>query len=186
MKRLHEALTALAKETSGDPPAALRDAVMAEFQRVRRRRPVVKWIGLAAAAAVVLALLMTPRRGPKKVVLAVQPPAPKIAVPTAEAALPTPVKRGRAVKARTRAKPGPGGTPPPAADSAEVATDFFAIPFTEPLRPEERADVFRIEMPRANMAAFGLPVAGGRLDTRVTADVLIGEDGVMRAIRLVY
>jgi hypothetical protein len=66
-----------------------------------------------------------------------------------------------------------------------VATDFFEIPYSEPLRPEERADVFRIQMPRANMAVFGLPVAGGRLDSRVTADVLVGEDGVMRAIRFI-
>ena len=66
-----------------------------------------------------------------------------------------------------------------------MATDFIEIPYAEPLRPEERADVFRIQMPRANMAVFGLPVTGGRLDSRITADVLMGEDGVVRAVRFI-
>jgi hypothetical protein len=73
----------------------------------------------------------------------------------------------------------------PVADTPEVATDFFAIPYVEPLRPDQRADVYRVQMPRAGMAVFGLPVVGGRLDSRVTADVLMGEDGVVRAVRFI-
>jgi len=78
--------------------------------------------------------------------------------------------------------------PAPLAEQAqapEIATDFFEIPYVEPLRPDQRGDVFRIQMPRANMAVFGLPLSGGRLDARVTADVLMGEDGVARAIRFI-
>jgi hypothetical protein len=74
---------------------------------------------------------------------------------------------------------------PQVEEQPEVATDFFEIPYTEPLRPEERADVFRMQMPRASMAVYGLPVSGGRLDSHVTADVLMGEDGVARAIRFI-
>jgi hypothetical protein len=35
------------------------------------------------------------------------------------------------------------------------------------------------------MAVYGLPVPGGRLNTRIKADVLMGEDGVARAIRFI-
>lgn len=182
MNRLHEVLTLLGRESPAGPPAALKENLLAEFRKVHKvapmRRRVVTWVMLAAAAVLVMALLLTPRHEPKQVVRTVQPPAPKALVP-AVAVVATqvrkPAKRRRIVKA----------APPPVEDPAEAATDFFAIPFTEPLRPEERADVYRIEMPRANMAAFGLPVSGGHLDARVTADVLIGEDGVMRAIRLI-
>ena len=171
------------------PPARIQTAVLAEFRRANRptpiRRPVVGWIALAAAAALLLAVFLTPKHRPQKTpTAAVQAPAPVHTAPAAAvqapapavtAHAPKPVKRHRAAKAQ----------PPPAVETPEVATDFFEIPYSEPLRPEERVDVFRMQMPRANMAVFGLPVSGGRLDSRVTADVLMGEDGVMRAVRFI-
>jgi hypothetical protein len=36
------------------------------------------------------------------------------------------------------------------------------------------------------MRSFGLPVNEDRLDPAVKADVLIGEDGIARAIRFVH
>jgi len=100
---------------------------------------------------------------------------PVHATPAVTAKVARPAKRRRVVKVQA----------PPVDETPEVATEFFEIPYAEPLRPEERVDVFRFEMPRANMAVFGLPVIGGRLDSRVTADVLTGEDGVVRAIRFI-
>jgi hypothetical protein len=165
------------------PPASVRKALMAEFRRthrpVPRRRLFVKWLAIAAAAVILLGLFISTRQRPQKTVrtAVVTPPPARAApiVPTVAPKAPKAVKRRRAVKIQ----------PPPPVETPEVATEFFEIPYTAPLRPEERGDVFRIEMPRANMAVFGLPVAGGRLDSRVTADVLIGEDGVMRAIRFI-
>ncbi len=169
------------------PPPAVRAAIMAEFRRTYRatpiRRSIAKWVALAAAAALVLlaVFLGTRPRRPEKIVTAVasQVEAPARvapAVPRVAAQPRKPAKRRRVVRVQA---------PPPPEETPEVATDFVAIPYSEPLRPEERVDMFRMEMPRANMAVFGLPVTGGHLDSRVTADVLIGEDGVMRAIRFV-
>jgi hypothetical protein len=156
---------------------------MAEFRRSHRvtpiRRPFVKWAAMAVAAAILAAVFVGATHHPEKIVTSVAPrveePLQVRVAPAATAKQRKPARRRRVVKVR----------PPPVEQAPEVATDFFEIPYAEPLRPEERADVFRIEIPRANMAVFGLPVAGGRLDSSVTADVLIGEDGVMRAIRFI-
>jgi hypothetical protein len=43
----------------------------------------------------------------------------------------------------------------------------------------------RVQVPRATMASFGLPVNQDLLDQRVDADVLLGSDGNARAIRFV-
>jgi hypothetical protein len=171
----------------GLPPASVRNAVMAEFRRAKRpvpiRRPVVKWVAIAAAAVILLAVFVATRHRPEKIVTPVaEAPAPTHVAPVqvpqprpATADVRRPVKRHRVAKAQ----------PAPVVETPEVATDFIEIPYAEPLRPEERFDVFRMQVPRANMAVFGLPVTGGRLDSRVTADVLVGEDGVMRAIRFI-
>jgi hypothetical protein len=194
-RMLSAGLTALASATQAVPPAAVRSAVMAEFRKQQKpveiRRPWVQWGAIAAvAAALVLAaflLIRDKRVEPKSPVVkapevAQQTPLPRDAVSavpieTAQIA-PRKVRRKAVWRAPVQARQ-------PAEEPAEVATDFIEIPYVEPLRPDERADVYRIQMPRANMAAFGLPVAGGRLDSRITADVLAGEDGVVRAVRFI-
>lgn len=168
------------------------------------------WIGIAAlAAALVAAVWFVPRapraapapdRRPAAMArnsgVGVQPPAAPASAGVAEAAarpdVPAGAKRrvaashGRPVRGpKVQAASKPRLAPAPAEDAPEVATDFFEIPYVEPLRPDQRADVFRVQMPRAGMAVFGLPVVGGRLDSRVTADVLMTEDGIVRAVRFI-
>jgi hypothetical protein len=182
-ERLHEALVAVGKASPNAPPETLKSNLLAEFRRVHRvaliRRRVIQWGALAAAAAILLAVFVTartPPAPPKQAQPAAKAVGQAFSLPAVQAPKPYKVHH-RAAKAKPR--------PAPVEEAPEVATDFFAIPYVEPLRPEERANVFRMEIPRANIAAFGLPVSGGRLDSSVTADVVIGEDGVMRAIRFV-
>ena len=69
--------------------------------------------------------------------------------------------------------------------SSEIVTDYIPIGFGAPLSPDEFAQIIRVSVPSSDMVQFGLPV---RLDAgpeRVTADVVLGEDGVARAIRFV-
>jgi hypothetical protein len=40
-------------------------------------------------------------------------------------------------------------------------------------------------MPRATLASFGLPVNAERASELIKADILIGDDGLARAIRFV-
>jgi len=43
----------------------------------------------------------------------------------------------------------------------------------------------RVELPRSALASFGMPVGAEPAGGRVKADVLLGEDGVARAIRFI-
>lgn len=68
----------------------------------------------------------------------------------------------------------------------EPSQPFIAIPYTEPIAPYERASVMRMDLPVAAVMAAGLPLESRDLGERVRADVLVGEDGRARAIRLLY
>jgi len=65
----------------------------------------------------------------------------------------------------------------------EYATDFVPISYGGVQKPMESGEVIRMEMPRSALIAFGLPVNADRADTPVKAELLLGEDGMARAIR---
>jgi len=65
----------------------------------------------------------------------------------------------------------------------EIATDFIVLTYDGEVGSE--AQLVRMELPRSAMASFGLPVNMDRADQRVKADVLLGADGLARAIRFV-
>jgi hypothetical protein len=73
---------------------------------------------------------------------------------------------------------------PPASQPKEIATDFIPLTYGDPNVGSD-AQMVRVELPRSAMASFGLPVNMERADQRVKADVLLGSDGLARAIRFV-
>jgi len=84
--------------------------------------------------------------------------------------------------------------PPPAARSAadtapapvaEVSTEFFPLIYSS--IPTTTGHLVRLDVPRSALASFGLadpPFAGTAPDT-IPADVLVGDDGLARAVRFV-
>src|SRR5262249_31160247 len=73
---------------------------------------------------------------------------------------------------------------------SEYTTDFFPLSYGDDQKPADsdaviRLQVIRVEMPRPALIAFGLPVNVERADVPVKADLLVGEDGLARAIRFV-
>ena len=93
-------------------------------------------------------------------------------------------------RAATRAPAGPPPDTRVEEPRREVATAFFpllysGIPFTD-------GQIVRMEVPRTALASFGLAspdadvLAGGSLPRSVLADVLVGEDGLARAVRFVH
>src|SRR5207247_11304212 len=66
---------------------------------------------------------------------------------------------------------------------SEVVTDFF--PLMDPAPPFQRGRILRIEVPASAMKMVGLPVHEQHLNDPVQADVLVGEEGLPRAIRFV-
>jgi len=77
----------------------------------------------------------------------------------------------------------PRGLTTPNNQPKEVATDFILLTYDGEVGSE--AQLVRMELPRSAMASFGLPVNMDRADQRVKADVLLGADGLARAIRFV-
>ena len=78
-----------------------------------------------------------------------------------------------------------GRAPETAAAAAEVATPFIPLPYGAPLADLEGATLVRVTVPRSTLVAVGLPVNGELLDEPVEADLVVGEDGIPRAIRFV-
>jgi hypothetical protein len=68
---------------------------------------------------------------------------------------------------------------------AEIATEFIPMFYGQGLSPTESARLVRVRLPRSALASFGLPLAEDRRAGRIEADVILGEDGVARAIRFV-
>jgi hypothetical protein len=151
------------------------------------------WV--AAAAGVVLfvvllhGLLRNPRApagNPARTAPRQESPAPLDAKREAQ---PPAVVGGQNVQARApqRAKnPArrPRNAAPPVVET-ELATDFFAVPYSEPLRPEESRRIVRVQVPRSALATFGLPVNADQALEPIQADVLVGEDNLARAVRFV-
>ena len=78
-----------------------------------------------------------------------------------------------------------GNRPPATREGiSEVATDFLPLPYSHV--PMNVGSTVRIEVPEAALASFGLaPLDFRKPDGKVQADVLVGEDGLARAIRFV-
>ena len=72
-----------------------------------------------------------------------------------------------------------------ASTSVEVTTDFIPLMQGERLTQGEGGHLVRVELPRSALERFGLPINAERTGGRVKADVLLGEDGLARAIRFV-
>lgn len=65
----------------------------------------------------------------------------------------------------------------------EVVTEF--IPLVYDPEPVEHGRMVRVRLPRSALAAFGLPINEPRAEETIQADVVLGEDGLARAVRFV-
>lgn len=172
-QELTTALRALAESSAGEAPPELEARLTAAFRRESQKRKLFRWIPViaatAAAAAVLTTLVRVPSAPPPPTAITYQIAPPEITVATAVAAPP----RRRAIK---RPRPAPLN---------EIATAFFTLPEARDLPPAEAATVVRVQLPRSTMRLVGLPVNEERADERIRADMVLGQDGIARAIRFV-
>lgn len=77
-------------------------------------------------------------------------------------------------------------TPEAASVAPERVTDFVPLRFGKPVEPGETLQVIRIQMRRSELMQLGMPVSPDLAANAVKADVVLGEDGLAKAIRLVY
>ena len=71
----------------------------------------------------------------------------------------------------------------PAAEEESDAS-FYPLPEAEALPALENAMVVRVQLPVSSLELMGVPVSQERADTSVQADLLLGQDGLARGVRL--
>jgi hypothetical protein len=106
-----------------------------------------------------------------------------------DAASPRPIDRRRALMQNAGLRDRPArranNRAANASASEEITTEFLPITYGGNLPQLDEGQLVRVELPRSALQSFGLPVNAERAGERVKADVLLGHDGVARAIRFV-
>ena len=69
--------------------------------------------------------------------------------------------------------------------SDENTADFYPLPDADGLPPVESGLVVRVQMPLASLELIGFPISDDRASEPVEAEVLLGQDGLARGVRLV-
>ena len=75
-------------------------------------------------------------------------------------------------------------TEPPVPEVIRPA-GFIEIPGAGMLPPMESGSIIRVALPVGSLPQYGLPVPAYAFDGLVDADLLVAQDGVARAIRLI-
>ncbi len=163
-QRLELGLKALAADRQpAAAPARVESALIAAFRahRARRgatlwRRPAMLWSGAALAAALAVAFWIAPGALPRR---GSHAPAPA-------------------------AHRGPSGRVELAALTPETYSDgFIPLPNAPQIDPNDDVNVVRMEMPRSTMLSLGLEVSPDDVSQTVEAEVMLGPDGLARAVR---
>jgi hypothetical protein len=137
-----------------------------------------RWAFVSAAIAASLIVGLSWRfspASPSKAPLNAAPVVAATKIVEPEAMQPVSVEK---TKVRHKRKPSRLHT---AASPRQENKEFFRIPYAPSFDAYDSGQVVRMSMPGASVRRLGLPVTVDR----VQADVLLGDDGVARAIRLV-
>lgn len=68
-------------------------------------------------------------------------------------------------------------------EAAGADSDFIPLPHAARVGPSEDVDLVRVEVPRSAMIAMGFAVSPERASKPVQAEVMLGADGLARAVR---
>ena len=124
--------------------------------------PAAAWFA-AAAALIALAMFLVSER---------QPQAPRHAAPRAmELAELQPLRES------------PGNELGTGEDSPYSGDDFIPLPNAARIAPNEDVNLVRVEVPRSTMIGLGFEVSAERASEPVQAEVVLGIDGLARAVR---
>jgi hypothetical protein len=70
-------------------------------------------------------------------------------------------------------------------DELENMADFIPLPYADDDSPLGAGELVRVRLSQSTLGLLGFPVTEDRASEPVTADLVIGQDGVARAIRFV-
>ncbi len=164
-------------------PAAVEASLVAAFRNQHRRaawRRTVEWASVGAAAAVLLIFLWTAGGHFKRQTST----APKKGA-SSQSDLPQEAKA--AVPAKHDEVAPAAETDGVEAPSSEtyVASDFVPVPYTGTITADDPGMIVRVQLTRSSLAQLGYPVAETPDEDLISADVLVGEDGWPRGVKLI-
>jgi hypothetical protein len=178
-KRLTEGLLAWAAASMEEQaPPRVEEKLLAAFRRqpapVRRGRG---WLAIAAAGSIAAAILLSKLPAPRAV--APPPPTPKVVTVAQTPAPVIQVKKKRQANRLSHRRP----------VQPEIATEFLPVAEDDGWTPLDGGRLMRVKLPRSALGVFGLPLGLPQNDERgperVQADVMLSNDGILRAIRFV-
>ena len=184
-------LTAFAEQPQAAPATT-------SVVNIQTRRKLVLWTGAAAAiaAAIVLAVMLPAWRGPSAPVSQIPvattpaveslPPAPVTPVevdsPPAKESV-DPIRKRRSLGQRVVG---------PKVSSGEIETvaqnvtkEYLPLTYMATATAIDTGTVIRVQLSRSALVSLGLPMNMESSRESVEAEVVVGDDGVARAIRLV-
>ncbi len=167
-RNLTEGLRALAAGEPREAPERIERALLERFRARARRRRVELWgtvaAGIAAVAAATALVFWIAPAGLR------QAPADRTAASELRTSLP-PDGDIQADYAVVR--------------SDDVAASFYPLPVAEELPPVETGMVVRVQLTMSSLRLMGVPVGEDPGGEPVQADVLLGQDGLARGVRLI-
>jgi hypothetical protein len=170
-----------------ETPPQVEAALLAEFRGHHRRaglRRTFRWSSIGAVAAVLLIVLWTAgirSKGSSQPVRGKDVSSHSSAPLDAKGPATLPLDTASVADGKDAAS----SSNDTAAGVTYVASDFVPVPFTGAIAADDPGMVVRVQMTRASLAQLGYPVAETPDDDLIRADVLVGEDGWPRGVKLV-
>lgn len=191
----------MAEIEAAEAPAHIESALLVTFRAQARQRnaPAVRFLSMQkrirqwkfgaayAAAALVLILIglmwfkSNPVPSPERSTVSKQSQETSVSIGGADVAgqelLPVPAEAQRLKKRHSVRQV----VTPEQED--EAATQFYSLVEDSELAPLESGRVVRVEVAASTLIPFGLPLTAEMLTQPIQADLLLGQDGLARAIR---
>ncbi len=184
---LAEASEAMGENVRGEQaPPRIEVALLAAFRNHHRRmswQRTLEWVSVGAAAAVLLLFLWL-GNGKQK---ARSTPVARKDI-SSQSALPVRTEASDVLKVDSKtAVPTATSSAGDDASTSEpyVASDFVPVPYTGGIMADDPGMVVRVQLTRASLAQLGYPVAETPDEDLILADVLVGEDGWPRGVKLI-
>jgi hypothetical protein len=158
----------------------------------RSRNSARRWMAAAALILIAVAIALLARSGPsnskqdmssgKKPAQQEQSPQRVIEPADQRRKIETQVAMKASTKRRARRR---AATSDDVASNNESVTDYIPLTYLADATALESGTVLRVELPPSALVTMGLPMNVERTDSLVKADLIIGDDGVARAVRFV-
>ena len=164
-------------------PMQIEASLVAAFRHHYRRnswRRTLQWASVGAVAAVLLIFLWSVGGRSR-----VQSPASPRKDVSSQADLPLDAKATDASAQNAAELVADSAVPDAAASDTYTPSDFVPVPFTGAIAADDPGMIVRVQLTRSSLAQLGYPVAETPDEDLILADVLVGEDGWPRGVKLI-